>query len=326
MRSNKQKEIIGLIAVQQAVVAEWNCDWQPYDHSNDEGIDGIILMRRGQSPSKATGGVVFVQVKCGGDGYRKDQKQHPDHIGISLGGEYIDEHRPRWDVVPGPAVLIFVDDTVDHKNPPCWWVDLKSDESYSITNKGLVLIPKNQKLGSHAKGTFHKLCGSGPTDRKLPTVSISRELDFPIVLSKNESLRNDAWEYYKQWRNSNERTNPTMGEILVNRTGWKHITRLGRRPERIIQSWMLLPAAKQILQNVSEVEFLRLGSKQELEDGAIKLTDFLGLRANVKFTYRHESIVQVVLKRVRVVNSAHERHEREKVWFYSVYELRRGIK
>src|SRR5690606_32717460 len=114
MRTNTQKEIIGLTAVRTAVVTEWNCGWQEYDHINDEGIDGIILMKRGQNRPIATGGIVFVQVKCGGDGYREDQKQHPDHICINLGKAYIDKHRPRWNRAPGPAVLIFVDDTIDH--------------------------------------------------------------------------------------------------------------------------------------------------------------------------------------------------------------------
>lgn len=156
-------------------------------------------MKRGQKASKATGGVIFVQVKCGGNGYRQDQNQHPNHIGINLGEAYIVKHRPRWNLVPGPAVLIFVNDTIDHRNPPCWWVNIKDDESYSKTNKGQILIPKNQKFGSHSKGIFHKLCGSGPTDRNLPTISISRNDDLPVNLSKNESLRNDAWEYYKEW-------------------------------------------------------------------------------------------------------------------------------
>lgn len=327
MRTNKQKEIIGITAVSQAVVVEWNCDWQEYSHINDEGIDGIILMRRGQKASKATGGVVFVQIKCGGNGYRQDQVQHPNHICINLGREYIEKHRPRWNRMPGPAILIFVDDTIDHKNPPCWWVDVKSDNSYSTTNKSQILIPKNQKFGSHSKGIFHQLCGTGPTDRLLPTITLTRAQDIKINLSKTESLRNDAWEYYKDWRGClSDRSNPALGEIFVNRTGWKHITRFGRRSERIVQSWLLLAAARQVVKSVSDIDFLRHGETVTLEDGTTRVIDYLGLRANVKFTYRHESVVQVVLKRIRIINATFGQKEREKIWFYSVYELRRGIK
>ncbi len=42
-------------------------------------------MRKGTAKPADTGGIVFVQVKCGGDGYSKDQKQHPDHVGVALG-------------------------------------------------------------------------------------------------------------------------------------------------------------------------------------------------------------------------------------------------
>src|SRR5690606_11393628 len=140
-------------------------------------------------------------------------------------------------------------------------------------------------------GKFHSLCGSAPTDRILPTVTLTRDLELRITLAKNESIRNDAWGFYKNWRdNPHERHNPTLGEILINRVGWKHITRFGRRSERVVQSWMLLGAAKQIVMHVKDIDFLRHAETAELEDGTIRVIDYLGLRANVKFTYRHESV------------------------------------
>lgn len=50
----------------------------------------------------------------------------------------------------------------------------------------------------------------------------------------------------------------------------------------------------------------------------------MGLRGIVSFPYRHQSVVQVVLKRNRLVSPSDARRERQKIWFYSVYELRRG--
>lgn len=119
---NRTKERIGINAVSRIVEIEWNSGWQEYAAHNDEGIDGIILMRRGTKSPSDTGGIVFVQVKCGGNGYRNDQVQYPDKICLALGQEYIEKHMSRWRGVPGPVILIFVDDTLDRKLPPAWWV------------------------------------------------------------------------------------------------------------------------------------------------------------------------------------------------------------
>lgn len=325
MLNNKQKERLGMLTVEKTVTTKWFCDWQEYAQQNDEGIDGIIIMRKGQKQPIATGGVLFIQVKCGGNGYRSDQKQHPNHICINLGKEYIDSHKPRWNKVPGPAILIFADDNICSNNPPCWWVDLKKTESYSKSNQGQILIPKEQKWGAHSKGEFHKLCGPAQHDRILPFIKIDRLEDVALSLKKGGSIRDDAWNYYKQWRSEdNNRTNPKLGKIIINRVGWKHITRKGRKHERILQSWLLLGAAKKIIKSVDSANTLRCEEINTLPDGAKKITDYLGLKANISYSYRHETVVQVILKRVRFINPEKNK-ETTKIWFYSVYELRRGI-
>src|SRR6185503_5226134 len=245
MVSKRVKSRIGVNLVSTIVEVNWECGWQEYAAQNDDAIDGVILMRRGSIRPYDTGGLVFVQIKTGGEGYRRDQKQHPDHIGVHLGAEYIQEHVPRWKRTPGPAVLIFVDDKISRDNPPAWWVDLKSTDSYSKTNKGLILIPKNQRFAHHTKGTFHKLCGSGPSDRMLEQVQVGRSGVLVPRLGKNESLRDDAWNFYKDWRDQlPSRMNPIIGEILVNLIGWKHAARKGRLPARILQSWLLFGVAR----------------------------------------------------------------------------------
>jgi len=325
MTNNRVKERIGINRVTNIVEVFWESGWQDYDSQNDDAIDGIILMRRGSKSPTDTGGVVFVQVKCGGNGYRRDQQQFPDHICLNLGKEYLDSHFPRWDKVPGPAILVFVDDTVCRANPPAWWVNLRSD-CRSPTNEGVLLIPKKQRFGHHAKGDFHKLCGAGPQDRLLPTVRLNKEDLLTIGLGKNESLRNDAWSFYKQWRDSQDDcVHDKLGEILVNRVGWKHITRIGRSHERIINSWMLLPAARQMIIQNASTAYLGHARVLDLPAGEKKIVDYLGLRAKVVFPHRHHSVVQVVLKRQRVVNKNDLEKESQKIWFYSVYEPRRGM-
>jgi len=324
MLSNLVKGRIGINAVSRIVEVDWECGWQEYAAQNDNAIDGTILMRRGSKEPSDTGGIVFVQVKTGGDGYRKDQKKYPHHIGVSLGKRYVAQHRSRWAQTPGPAVLVFVDDTKDVANPPAWWTDLKLAESYSPTNQGLILVPKSQRFARHTKGIFHKLCGSGNVDRQLIELRIARPDMFVPKLGKGESLRNDAWEYYKEWRGQTaSRINPSLGEILVNRIGWKHSTRMGRLPERIVQSWLLLDVAKKMIVSCKEVYTLGHASKQVFPDGNIQIIDYVGLRAKIVFTYRHPSIIQVVLRRSRLLEPR-TNTERQKIWFYSVYELRRG--
>lgn len=324
MISNRVKERIGINEVRSTVENLWECGWQEYGAQNDDAIDGVIIMRRGTKRPSDTGGIVFTQVKCGGNGYRKDQAQYPAHIGVALGPDYIATHMPRWIRAPGPCVLIFVDDTTGRRSPESWWVDLRQD-CISPTNKGIVLIPRAQRFGEHSKGDFHRLCGSGTVDRLLDRINLERRESLIPTLGRNESIRRDARYFYRHWQQDKaSQINPILGPILVNRVGWKHITRRGRLPERIAQSWMLLGAAKAMIMRCTQVYTLGHASEEQYEDGNILVTDYLGLRAKVTFTYRHQSICQVVLKRTRLIRPNNENSERQKIWFYSIYETRRG--
>jgi hypothetical protein len=323
--SNRVKERIGVNLVATIVEGAWESGWQEYDASNDDAIDGVILLRKGRKQPTDTGGIVFTQVKCGGHGYRKDQAQYPNYVGIALGKAYIDAHRARWQRVPGPAVLIFVDDQLESTNPPAWWVDLKNPNSYSPTNSGMILIPKQQKFTRHSKGDFHKLCGAAAYDRQLEKFILTRSENLIPRLGKNESLRNDAWNFYKSWRKDPAAcTHKVLGLILVNRVGWKHMSRPGRLSERIVQSWTLLGAAKLIVSNSTTFFHLGHARTARLPDGNLHAVDYLGLRSMVIFTHRHHAVVQVVLKRSRLLCPGNLYEERQKIWFYSVYELRRG--
>ncbi|NDY57906.1 DUF4365 domain-containing protein [Desulfovibrio sulfodismutans] len=321
--SNRVKERIGVNAVSRIVEGDWESGWQAYDSQNDDAIDGIILMRRGSKRPTDTGGVVFVQVKCGGDGYRKDQNQYPDHIGVQLDKNYIDTHRPRWASVPGPAVLIFVDDKINRRDPPAWWTNLRDAASYSSTNGGMILVPKSQRFAHHSKSDFHKLCGPVSADRRLEEIMLLRKDLVLPKLGKNESLRNDAWNFYKRWRSDTDQcSNPTLGKIFVNRVGWKHMTRRSRLPERIVQSWLLLGAAKAMVYKCSQVFNLGHAHHQLFPDGNTIVVDYIGLRANVSFPHRHQSVLQVILRRNRLICPY---SVSQKIWFYSVYEMRRGM-
>ncbi len=321
MYSNRQKEAVGIREVSQFIREPWDCGWQEFDARNDNGVDGIAIMRKS---SRETGGVVIIQVKCGGNGYRQDQKSRPEKICLQLGEDYIESHKPRWKQTPGPCVIVFVDDTINKASPPAWWADLKDTNTYSDTNNGMLLVPKNQRFGEHSKGEFHKLCGSGPIDKALPTVETSITEDI-IIPDFQQTIRSAAREFYVKWsKDSFPTCNPALGNVLINRVGWRHITKNGRKRERIFQSLGLVGVAKRLIEQIADIDMLGRVKVTQTGDGFTKITDHLGIRANTIFPHRHQSVVQVVLRRVRLISPSKGLISR-KIWFLSVYELRRGV-
>ncbi|WP_225876360.1 DUF4365 domain-containing protein [Acinetobacter indicus] len=150
---------LGVTTVTSLVETQFMCGWQGYDAKNDNAFDGMIIMRKGSGSAKETGGIIFVQIKCGTTGgYKVVRRKDPEHIGIQVGEEYIQSHRERWNRVPSPSILIFVDaDNYDVRQPHryepiMYWVDLKKDESYCTTNKQLILVPKKNKISLKTKG------------------------------------------------------------------------------------------------------------------------------------------------------------------------------
>lgn len=329
MQSNQTKSRIGINKVSTVVENLWECGWQEYAAQNDDAFDGVIIMKRGSRHPVATGGMVFVQVKCGSHGYMKLQKQHPEHIGVALGEEYINKHLARWDKAPGPPILIFVDDESSKENPNAYWVDLRLQASFSATNKGLILIPRVNRFAHHSKGDFHRLCGATPSDLDLQEISLVRQDSFIPKIGINSSIKKDAAKFYNAWRFApGLDINPALGAVIVNRLAWDHMTRAGRLPERITQSWLLLGAARAMIQRCERYWTLGNASSKTFPDNNVEVTDYIGLRAKVNFPHRHSSVVQVVLQRSRLtemnVFSPRNRQVRQKIRFYSVYELRRG--
>ena len=306
------KSISGTNKVFEIINDDWGSDWIKFDQENDDGIDGLIQVRK---KGEWTGETIYVQVKSG-NGYVKTFKKRPNLICIQLNESYIESHRPRWNSLKGAVILIFVND--DKK---CFWVDLKDDSSYTSENKSIILVNKQNRFGAHSKGHFKKISGFFPEDRHIPTVELNNENLSHIKLNQplNLSVRN----FYKEWSNSpkEERTHKSLGEIIVNRVGWRHISRKQRGINKIFQSWLLLSAAKKIIQ---EVNVLYENRNENTSDDELRINTNYALRAKVIFPNRQESIVQVILRGYKRINTTNKTVE-QKTWFYSVYEPRRGI-
>ena len=139
------------------------------------------------------------------------------------------------------------------------------------------------------------------------------------------TLKEQAREFYKNWGAlpSEGRAHKKLGEIIVNRVGWRHITRAGRKTERIQQSFNLLGVAKKMITEIDSFE--NFGHPiLETKDDKIISKRYLGIRAFVIFPHRYESSVTVVLRNKIITNSKTGDELENKTWFYSIYESRRG--
>ncbi len=322
---------LGVTSVTSFVETHLLCGWQGYDAKNDNAFDGMIIMKRGSNALRETGGIIFVQIKCGtSGGYKKERITDPDNIGVHVGRDYIESHRHKWNIVPSPAILIFVDaDAYEvgqpHKyKPVMYWVDLKKDESYCGKNKQLILVPKKNKISLKSKSDFHNLCRSYLGDETLGNIFVKSNEGLPVHLGTKSTLKTDAWNYYKNWRQRGVFKHPNLGDIYINGMGWKHITRAGRGSQRIIASWLLLPIARNIIENVASFKVLdRIDIENKIDPNKILIRDYIGIRAHVSFNYRDSSVVQVILKRERLYDVNNDLLN-QNIWFYSVFELRRG--
>jgi hypothetical protein len=309
-QDTRKQDAFGMNTIGGLVQGEWGHGWQPFDSTNDNGVDGIIIKRK---RGIDTGNIIYAQVKCGAEGgYLKNTENRKGYLSILLGQEYIDSHRARWNRLHGAVIILFV----HYKSGKVWWADLKSNDSYSKENKSIVLIPKSQVFGQHSIGEFKKI--NGYLFPSSFAANLSLALQDVNYLSLTKSLKAGAKEFYKKWSSSNERTNPELGEIIVSREGWRHLTSSRKRVRRVMNSLQLIGAAKEIIQNVGKAYQLRQGNVQQRPDGTYAVLDYISLRAFISFPYRQAAIVQVVLRRYRHFQSNGTIESR--IWFHSVFE------
>ena len=288
--------------------------WQKFDPNNDDGVDGMIIMRKIQGNVRVdTGELVFAQVKCGGpSGYYKEAKKRPKHFGVHVGEDYINSHRPKWENLFGPVILIYV----DYQTEDAWWTDLKDPNSYIEENKSLIHVPKSQRFFIHSFGEFKRLKGYLHTSPDIEKIEL--ELKDVSIFKPSEAPKISAKKFYREWADAGNSLHPELGPIIVSREGWRHICRKGRTTQRIIQSWSLLGVARKMISEVEKVYQLRVETSPADAVGNYAQTDYISLRAQVIFPQRHSSIVQVVLKRTRKLNG--KKVLQSDIRFFSVYE------
>ncbi|WP_286230587.1 DUF4365 domain-containing protein [Neobacillus mesonae] len=316
-RKVKVSQAAGMRYTGEIVEEEWFCRWQKISAENDDGIDGLILYER---KSKVTD-AIFVQVK-GGKGYRAKTSNYPEHICLNLGTKYISSHREKWNSYPGPVILVYVEPKSGRKSQDkAWWTDLKSETSYTAKAKSYILVPKEQKFDETAKKKIYSLTEHRYQESTLPNIETGNNILSHISLNK-DSIKKSAKTYYN---NLNKiKLSPACEEftdILFTRVGWKHITRKTRSLQRIIQSLILLPVAKELIEKIKRYHIVDYSFVDDGSGGGV-LYQTLLIRGRVSFSFRYPAIVNIILRR-KIRISSKGKHLESKVWFYSVYESRR---
>lgn len=332
IRDTRRQDGTGMAITQLLVQGKGAHGWQVYDPNNDNGVDGMIILRKNTDVLKSscngktikktkeradTGDLIFVQVKCGtGNGYYKETQNRPAHFGVLVGQDYLQNHIQRWDRLPGPIIMVYVD-YISHK---AWWTDLRATDSYSDENKSIVLFNKSQRFGKHSFGEIKKRLISSSKLKETPSLLVSKESSI-LSLKSKESVYELAKKFYIEWSNSNvsERTHPELGEIIISRVGWRHLIKKKRTQNRIINSLLHIKVAKEIILRTPKC--FQLKNEHPTTDiyGNTVYIDFLAIRRNIIMPNKQSFIVQVVLKRKRKISKI-DNSIKSKVWFYSIYE------
>lgn len=322
-----------------SVCRAWGWSWSEMGQADDDGLDGLVYLRAMEvNPLKPndrrswkhqfTGGLIHVQVKSGAS-YVASETQ--DHLVIKITNLAI--KRDLWLKSPLPVALVYVkEEPMGQRVTKAWWADLKLLSSFAANDT--IIVPKKNRFqhGIECRQSFGRLAIGQHRQRGLQEIDMSIRDVLPSRLPMlSGGAKFSAWNFYQKWRAIGA-SNPELGAVIVNRTGWSHITRVGRPVSRIQTSFDLLPAGARILATVRNWQLLRRGTSQrKYLDGSWGEYEYLGLSAMVNWTSREPSEVMVILRRQTIlkeeVDSTGLRKIRllgRKTWFYSIYEPGRG--
>lgn len=338
MTSESNRISAASTAYVDSVCRAWGWSWQEMGQVDDDGVDGLVYLRtkrvneghpkdRRSWRHEFTGGLIHVQIKsgasyvvCSGEGF------------LEIKIPNLEAKRELWSKSPLPVALLYVKEASPGKLVnQAWWADLKRTDSFTERGTVFVQLKNRFQSGLECIRPFSRLATGQHRALGLAEVDMSKLGSLPSRLNLlSKPIKSAAWDFYRVWKNAGT-THPTLGSIIINRTGWSHITRVKRPLSRILASFDLLPAAARIIETVETWHKLRRGLKsRQFPDGSWAEYDYLGVSAMVKWPAREASEVIVILKRETTLAeySADEGHEAKgrlrilgtKTWFYSVYE------
>lgn len=324
------------IAYVDSVCRAWGWSWTEMGQADDDGLDGIAYLRtmevRSDKPDdrrswkhQFTGGLIHIQVKTGAS---QVVSQTAQHLEIKI--QNLSTKRELWQRSHLPVALVYVkEEPLGRRPAKAWWVDLKAPSSFSSSGTVMVPIKNRFQEGIECRRPFSRLANGQLRRLGLEEIDMAAPGELPgRVDTMSKSQKQAAWDFYRRWKEQGV-SSPALGAILVNRTGWSHMTRVARPVPRILTSFELLPAAARIVSTVGNWQVLRTGkSERNYPDGSWAIYDYLGLSALVKWPAREPSEVTVVLRRQTIFTKKTDatdpagkvRVVDRKTWFYSVYE------
>lgn len=339
MTSESNRISAASVSYVDGVCRAWGWSWQEIGQADDDGIDGLAYLRtmaiNAERPAdrrfwkhEFTGGIIHVQIKTG-------PTYVTGTVDDSLKIKVVDlaAKREVWRRSPFPCALVYVQAQALGKVPgKAWWVDLKSSDAYSADGHILVPLKNRFQAGLECRRPFSRLAAGQHRALALSDIDMALHGSQPRKLNQmGRGLKWSAWEFYANWKASPV-INPALGEIIVNRTGWAHITRPERPVPRIMTSFQLLPAAARIIEEVEQWRVLRKGDHiKNLPDGSQRIFDYLGITAMVKWPARATAEVMVILRRETILAASiaqgktsdamtNLQQVQRRIWFYSVYE------
>lgn len=313
------------------VLRAWGWSWAAIPQVDDDGIDGLVYIKsmevNADKPQdkrswkhQFTGGLIHVQVKTGASYVLHDSRDSVEIKGGDLGirQEY-------WQKLSLPMALIYVKEEPKMGAVPskAWWTDLKSQASFTPRDTILILKKNRFESSLECKPPFSRLARRQNHQVDLVDIDMSERWDLPNRLEQlTKSTKRAAWDFYCLWKASGPE-HRELGKIIINRTGWSHMTRIGRPVARIQASLECLPAAARILSEVVNWRRLRSGnSVRTFRDGSWATYDYFGVSGMVRWRARPKSEVTVILRRQTTFSGDQSSHTviDRKTWLYSIYE------
>lgn len=285
---------IGVNVVERIILHEWGDRWQPLSSVNDDGVDGLIFL---EAKGRATGQVVYVQVKC----YQPKLSKKAQHYRLAINSIKLKKNVEVWGRVIGAVILVYVDPITLN----AFWVNVRDPRSRGQTQ---IFVPKANEFTAVARPAVQKLCGTLHKDQLLQAVH-TKSSDFEYLKSSLH-LQSSSRQHYRSLKRLN--FNGSAADVTFSREGWHHIVRRSRPALVRFQSFQLLGCIKPILKNLKEEDLRKfVGS----DDNAVGLVQ---AQALVHFTFRQTAVVSIIFRR-RVDKSGQPNYS-----FHTIYEVRRN--
>ena len=305
-------ELIGLRMVKLYVEEFFNWGFQQIDQQNDDGLDGIIIVR--DRKGEDMGVRIHCQIKCG-PSYLKGRPNKQLSIQPYSSKESLTRHLDMYSKMVEPTILIYINPG-DYKKdgryengmtPPCWWIRL---DDYVHDGSSVIKINQASRFGEHSKGDLLRIVKPLMKNwNNFPQLSLNDQ-DRKLWYSTN--LKVDAKEYYQTKSYVDMLCGDKSIRVFITRIGWRHINKLSRGRERIHNSLKLLSVALRAIEEPERVLFLKeksTGTKQCREV-------FYAIRVRLKIQNDIKK-VQVVLR--RWINP---QKNKDNLWFYSVHIIK----